>query len=55
MAPGRSRAIQQQFENPLAKEILSGHFAPKDILRVDVEDGRIVFERVIEGAFVIMP
>jgi ATP-dependent Clp protease ATP-binding subunit ClpB len=46
------RAIQQQIENPLAKEILSGHFAPKDIIRVDVEDGRIVFEQVIEGGAV---
>jgi len=43
------RAIQQQIENPLAKEILSGHFAPKDIIRVDAVDGRIVFEQVIEG------
>ncbi len=43
------RAIQQQIENPLAKEILSGHFAPKDVIRVDVEDGRIVFEQVIEA------
>jgi ATP-dependent Clp protease ATP-binding subunit ClpB len=42
------RAIQQQIENPLAKEILSGHFAPKDVIRVDAEDGRIVFEQVIE-------
>jgi len=43
------RAIQQQIENPLAKEILSGHFAPKDVIRVDAVDGRIVFEQVIEG------
>jgi len=43
------RAIQQQIENPLAKEILSGRFGPKDIIRVDVEDGRIMFEQVIEG------
>ncbi len=43
------RAIQQQIENPLAKEILSGHFAPKDIIRVDAVDGRIVFEQVIEA------
>jgi ATP-dependent Clp protease ATP-binding subunit ClpB len=43
------RAIQQQIENPLAKEILSGRFGPKDIIRVDVEDGRIVFEQVIEA------
>ena len=43
------RAIQQQIENPLAKEILSGRFAPKDIIRVDAVDGRIVFEQVIEA------
>jgi len=43
------RAIQQQIENPLAKEILSGRFGPKDIIRVDVESGRIVFEQVIEA------
>ncbi len=43
------RAIQQEIENPLAKEILSGHFAPKDVIRVDVEDGRFVFENVIEA------
>jgi len=43
------RAIQQQIENPLAKEILSGHFAPKDIIRVDAVEGRITFEQVIEA------
>jgi ATP-dependent Clp protease ATP-binding subunit ClpB len=43
------RAIQQQIENPLAKEILSGRFGPKDIIHVDVEDGRIVFEQVMEA------
>ncbi|MEW5769020.1 MAG: ATP-dependent chaperone ClpB [Pseudomonadota bacterium] len=43
------RAIQQQIENPLAKEILAGHFAPKDVIHVDMADGRIAFERVIEA------
>ncbi len=43
------RAIQAEIENPLAKEILSGHFGPKDIIRVDVEDGRFDFEKVIEA------
>ncbi len=43
------RAIQAEIENPLAKEILSGHFGPKDIIRVDVEDGRFSFEHVIEA------
>jgi ATP-dependent Clp protease ATP-binding subunit ClpB len=46
------RAIQQQIENPLAKEILSGRFGPKDVIRVDVEGGRIVFEQVIEAEMV---
>ena len=39
------RAIQAQIENPLAKEILSGHFAPKDTIRVDVRGGHIVFAK----------
>jgi ATP-dependent Clp protease ATP-binding subunit ClpB len=39
------RAIQSQIENPLAREILSGHFAAKDVIRVDARDGRIVFEK----------
>ncbi len=43
------RAIQQELENPLAKEILSGRFAPKDVIRVDVDNGRFMFENVIEG------
>ncbi|MDD5365504.1 MAG: ATP-dependent chaperone ClpB [Gallionellaceae bacterium] len=43
------RAIQQELENPLAKEILSGRFAAKDVIRVDVVDGRFVFENVIEA------
>ncbi len=39
------RAIQSQLENPLAKEILSGHFAEKDTIRVDFRDGRMVFDK----------
>ena len=31
------RAIQQQLENPLAQEILAGHFAAGDIIKVDVD------------------
>ncbi len=46
------RAIQQEIENPLAKEILAGRFAPKDIIRVDAVDGRIVFEQVMEAEVV---
>ncbi|MGA9342117.1 MAG: ATP-dependent chaperone ClpB [Rhodanobacteraceae bacterium] len=37
------RAIQQQLENPLAKEILEGRFAPGGTVRVDAEGGRLVF------------
>ncbi len=37
------RAIQQQVENPLAQEILSGEFGEGDRIRVLVEDGRILF------------
>jgi len=29
------RAIQRQLENPLANEILSGHFMPGDVVKVD--------------------
>ena len=39
------RAIQQQLENPLAKEILEGRFQPGDSVRVDAEGGHLVFTR----------
>jgi len=39
------RAIQAQIENPLAKEILEGHFAAKDIIVVDYDNGRIRFSK----------
>ncbi len=39
------RAIQAQLENPLAREILSGHFAAKDTIRVDFRNGVFVFEK----------
>ena len=37
------RAVQQQVENPLAQEILSGKFGEGDRIHVQVEDGRVVF------------
>ncbi|MEK6244214.1 MAG: ATP-dependent chaperone ClpB [Pseudomonadota bacterium] len=40
------RAIQSQIENPLAKAILEGRFAPKDAIRVDYRGGRTTFEKV---------
>jgi ATP-dependent Clp protease ATP-binding subunit ClpB len=43
------RAIQQEIENPLAKEILSGAFAPGDTVHVRVKGGHIVFDRSIEA------
>ncbi|TCV90366.1 ATP-dependent chaperone ClpB [Sulfurirhabdus autotrophica] len=39
------RAIQSQLENPLAKEILSGHFAAKDTIMVDCKNGVMVFDK----------
>jgi ATP-dependent Clp protease ATP-binding subunit ClpB len=39
------RAIQQQLENPLAKEILEGKFASGDTVAVDAEHGRLVFAK----------
>ncbi len=41
------RAIQRQIENPVSKLILEGRFGPKDVIPVDFEDGRFVFERVV--------
>jgi len=41
------RAIQKDIENPVAKLILEGRFGPKDVIPVDYEDGRFVFERVV--------
>ena len=39
------RAIQQQLENPLAKEILEGKFQPGDTVAVDAQNGRLTFAR----------
>jgi ATP-dependent Clp protease ATP-binding subunit ClpB len=39
------RAIQSELENALAKEILSGRFAPKDTIRIDARDGVFSFEK----------
>ena len=40
------RAIQQQIENPLSKELLLGRFGPKDTIRVDVKSGMFIFDKV---------
>jgi ATP-dependent Clp protease ATP-binding subunit ClpB len=39
------RAIQQQIENPLAKEILSGHYGPGDTVHVKEKAGQITFAK----------
>jgi ATP-dependent Clp protease ATP-binding subunit ClpB len=39
------RAIQSEIENPLAKEILAGHFAAKDTIKVEFTGGRMVFAK----------
>jgi ATP-dependent Clp protease ATP-binding subunit ClpB len=39
------RAIQSEIENPLAKAILEGRFAPKDTISVDVRGGKLSFEK----------
>ncbi len=39
------RAVQQQLENPLAKEILEGRFAAGDIIEVDAQGGHLVFRK----------
>jgi ATP-dependent Clp protease ATP-binding subunit ClpB len=39
------RAIRQQLENPLAQEILSGHFGPGDSIRVEVSGDTLSFQK----------
>jgi ATP-dependent Clp protease ATP-binding subunit ClpB len=39
------RAIQSEIENPLAKAILEGRFAPKDTIRADYRSGRMTFDK----------
>jgi ATP-dependent Clp protease ATP-binding subunit ClpB len=39
------RAIQSEIENPLAKRILEGVFAPKDTIKVDYKSGAMSFAK----------
>jgi ATP-dependent Clp protease ATP-binding subunit ClpB len=39
------RAIQRLVENPLAMRLLEGEFGEGDTVRVDVEDGELVFAK----------
>ena len=38
------RAIQQQLENPLARELLAGRFPPESTVTVSVHAGQLVFD-----------
>jgi len=44
------RAIQNSIENPLAREILEGHFAAKDVVRVGLRGGSITFQKGLKEA-----
>ncbi|MGD9583165.1 MAG: ATP-dependent chaperone ClpB [Lysobacterales bacterium] len=39
------RAIQQQLENPLARQILEGRFAAGDSIQVEVDNGHLAFAK----------
>jgi ATP-dependent Clp protease ATP-binding subunit ClpC len=43
------RAIQRLVEDPLAEEILAGRIERTGHVRVDAQDGKVVFEQVREG------
>jgi ATP-dependent Clp protease ATP-binding subunit ClpB len=47
------RAIQRLVENPLALRLLEGDFAEGDTIRVDAQNGDLVFEKVGEVAAVV--
>jgi ATP-dependent Clp protease ATP-binding subunit ClpB len=38
------RAIQQMIENPLSKLVLEGRYGPKQVVRIEVKEGQLVFE-----------
>ncbi|GAA0774441.1 ATP-dependent chaperone ClpB [Castellaniella ginsengisoli] len=42
------RAIQQHVENPVARLILEGRFGPNDVVPVDWDGERFVFERTLQ-------
>ena len=44
------RAIQAGIENPLAREILEGHFAAKDVIRVGLRGRNITFVKGLKEA-----
>ncbi|MBK8163756.1 MAG: ATP-dependent chaperone ClpB [Gammaproteobacteria bacterium] len=44
------RAIQTAIENPLANEILAGHFIEGDVIEADLKDGVLVFKKKVRKA-----
>jgi ATP-dependent Clp protease ATP-binding subunit ClpB len=42
------RAIQRLLENPLARRLLEGEFGEGDTIRVDAQNGELVFARAVE-------
>ena len=42
------RAIQQHLENPMARLVLEGRFGPKDVIPVDWQYDKFVFERTLQ-------
>ncbi len=43
------RAIQREILNPLAIKLLDGTFRDGDVVKVDAEDDRLVFEKLVEA------
>lgn len=41
------RAIQAEIENPLAKALLEGRYAPESTISIQAENGHLVFNRMI--------
>ena len=41
------RAIQQNLENPIARRVLEGRYAPKETIPVDFQNGEFTFERTV--------
>ena len=42
------RALQRLVENPLAQRLLEGEFGEGDTIRVDAQNGELVFERAAD-------
>jgi ATP-dependent Clp protease ATP-binding subunit ClpB len=41
------RVIQREVQDPLAMQVLEGRFDEGDVVRVDLEDGELTFERIM--------